>query len=93
MSTDRPKRESMSGEEATISNMWEIAAIVEVLERKGLCTKQELYDIITEFRRKNPQIELVSKVWKYVRSNETEVQVDIHCHPCSGSICHPITSG
>jgi hypothetical protein len=34
--------------------MWEIAAMVEVLERKGLCTKQDLYDIITEFRRKNP---------------------------------------
>ena len=40
MSTDRPKRETMSLEEATVSNMWEIAAIVEVLERKGLCTKQ-----------------------------------------------------
>jgi hypothetical protein len=35
--------------------MWEIAAIVEVLERKGLCTKQDLYDIITEFRSKNPR--------------------------------------
>jgi hypothetical protein len=45
----------MSLEEATVSNMWEIAAIVEVLERKGLCTKQDLYDIITEFRRKNPR--------------------------------------
>jgi len=55
MSTDRPKRESMSLEEATVSNMWEVAAIVEVLERKGLCTKQDLYDIITEFRRKNPR--------------------------------------
>jgi hypothetical protein len=44
----------MSLEEATISNMWEIAAIVDVLEQKGLCTKQDLYDIITEFRRKNP---------------------------------------
>ena len=55
MNTDRPKRESMSLEEATISNMWEIAAIVEVLERKGLCTKQDLFDIITEFRRKNPR--------------------------------------
>jgi hypothetical protein len=49
MSDDRPTRETMSIEEATISNMWEIAAIVEVLERKGLCTKQDLYDIITEF--------------------------------------------
>lgn len=40
MSTDRPKRESLSLEEATVSNLWEMAAIVEVLERKGLCTKQ-----------------------------------------------------
>ena len=40
MSTDRPKRDAMSIEEATISNMWEVAAIVEVFERKGLCTKQ-----------------------------------------------------
>jgi hypothetical protein len=40
MSTDRPKRETMSLKEATVSNMWEIAVIVEVLERKGLCTKQ-----------------------------------------------------
>jgi hypothetical protein len=40
MSTDRPTRDSMSIEEATVSNMWEMAAIVEVLERKGLCTKQ-----------------------------------------------------
>ena len=35
MSTDRPKRDTMSLEEATVSNMWEIIAIVEVLERKG----------------------------------------------------------
>ena len=32
MSNDRPKRDSMSIEEATVSNMWVIAAIVEVLE-------------------------------------------------------------
>ena len=38
--------------------MWEIAAIVEVLERKGASAKQDLYDIITEFRRKNPLVEL-----------------------------------
>jgi hypothetical protein len=55
MSDERPKRNSMSIEEATISNMWEMDAIVEVLERKGLCTKQDLYDIITEFRCKNPR--------------------------------------
>ncbi len=53
MSDNRPKRESMSVAEATVSTMWEIAAIVEELERKGLCTKQNLYDIITEFRPKH----------------------------------------
>jgi hypothetical protein len=54
MSTDRPTRNSMSIEEATVSNMWEIAAIVEVWERKGLCTKPDLFDIITESRRLLP---------------------------------------
>jgi hypothetical protein len=58
MRNDRPERESMFIEEATLSNMWEIAAIVEVLERKGLCNKQDLYDIITEFRRKNPRAKI-----------------------------------
>lgn len=38
--------------------MWEIAAIVELLERKGLCTKQGLYDIITELRKKNPRTKI-----------------------------------
>ena len=55
MSDDRPKRETMSIEEAAVSNMWEIAAIVEVLERKGLCSKQDLCEIISEFREKNPR--------------------------------------
>ena len=54
MSEQRPKRDTMSIEEATISNMWEIAAIVELLEQKGFCTKQDLHTIIDELRRKNP---------------------------------------
>ena len=45
----------MSVEEAAISNMWEIAAIVELLEQTGLCTKQDLHTIIDELRRKNPR--------------------------------------
>ena len=53
MSDQRPKRETMSLKEATVSNMWEVAAIMEVLERRDLCTKQDRYDTITEFRRKN----------------------------------------
>jgi hypothetical protein len=55
MSDQRPKRDSMSIEEATVSNMWEVAAIVELLEQKGLCTKQDLHTIIDELRRKNPR--------------------------------------
>ena len=58
MSTDRPKREIMSLEEATISNMWEIAAIVELLEKKGLCTKQDLHNIIAELRKQNPRAKI-----------------------------------
>lgn len=61
--TERPNRESMSLEELAISNMWEIAAIVELLERKGLCTKQDLYDIIAELRKKNPRARLPEMVF------------------------------
>lgn len=38
-----------------ISNMWEIAALLEVLTRKGLLTKQEVLNAIQDLRRKNPQ--------------------------------------
>jgi hypothetical protein len=50
MSDRCPTRETMSVEEATVSNMGEIAAIVEVLERKDLSTGQDLYNIMNEFR-------------------------------------------
>ena len=46
----------MTIEDATISNMWGIAAIVELLERKGL------YDIITESRRAKNRILLPSRL-------------------------------
>ena len=39
MREGQAKCDSMSIEEATISNMWEMVEMVEVLERKGLCTK------------------------------------------------------
>jgi hypothetical protein len=48
----------MSLEEATISNMWEIAAIVKLLEQKGLCTKQDLHTIIDELRKINPHVRI-----------------------------------
>ncbi len=42
-------------EELALSNMWENAALVELLERKGVLTKQEVLDMIQELRRKQPQ--------------------------------------
>ncbi len=35
-------------EELTISNMWEVAALIEVLEKKGVMTKQDILDAIRE---------------------------------------------
>lgn len=66
----------MSLEELAISNMWEIAAIVELLEKKGLCTKQDLYDIIGELRQKNPRARLPETVFPspYLMT-QTEEQV------------------
>ena len=78
MSGDRPKRESMSIEEAAISNMWEIAALVEVLERKGLCTKQDLLDIITELRQKAPRAKIPETAFPepYLLSQTEEKIID-----------------
>ncbi len=76
--TDRPKRESMSLEELAISNMWEIAALVELLEKKGLCTKQDLYDIISELRKKNPRARLPETVFPspYLMTETEEKVID-----------------
>jgi len=41
VSPDRPKTCGISIEEATVSNMWEIAAIVEELARKGILPKSK----------------------------------------------------
>ena len=78
MSHDRPKRDTMSLEELAISNMWEIAALVELLEKKGLCTKQELYDIIGELRHKNPKARLPETVFPspYMLSQTEEQVID-----------------
>ena len=40
--------------------MWSIAALVEVLERKGLLTKQEVRDVVTELRQQTPKAEQAS---------------------------------
>ncbi len=75
---DRAKRQSMSIEEATISNMWEIAALVELLERKGLCTKQDLFGIIAELRKTHPGASIPETVFPspYLLSQTEEKVID-----------------
>ena len=43
MSSDRLKRETMCFEAATVSNIWEIAAMVEGLEKTGNRARREFY--------------------------------------------------
>jgi hypothetical protein len=41
-------------EELTLSNAWELEALVEVLTAKGVITKREVLDMLTELPRRNP---------------------------------------
>lgn len=58
--------------------MWEIAALAEALERKSFCTKQDLYDIITELRKKNPRARIPETVFPspYLLSQTEEKAID-----------------
>lgn len=38
-------KEVVTPDELAISSMWETAALIEVLERKGICNKQEVLDM------------------------------------------------
>jgi hypothetical protein len=42
-------------DELTLSNAWELEALVEVLMTKGVITKREVLDELMELRRRNPR--------------------------------------
>lgn len=46
MSTQLPKEEKVTMEELVVSQSYEIAALVNVLEKKGILTKAEILDEI-----------------------------------------------
>ena len=58
--------------------MWKIAALVEVLERGGLCTKQDLYDIIGKLRSKSPRARTPETVFPspYLMTQTVEKVID-----------------
>ncbi len=41
-------------EELALSNRWETSALVELVERKGILTKQDMLDMIQELRQREP---------------------------------------
>ena len=48
-------KELVTLEERALSTMWEVEALIELLHEKGLVTKQELLDKITDLRRQQKQ--------------------------------------
>ena len=50
-------KDLVSLEELALSNMWETAALVEVLEPKGILKRQELYDVVQDLRAQKPRLE------------------------------------
>lgn len=48
------QKEVVTFDELTLSNAWELEALVEVLTAKGIITKAEVLDMLTELRRRNP---------------------------------------
>ncbi len=47
-------KEIVTIDELAISNMWETSALVELLERKGILTRQDVLDMIQELRQREP---------------------------------------
>ncbi len=41
-------------EELALSNMWETSALVELLERKGILTRQDVLGMFETLRRREP---------------------------------------
>ena len=77
-------RETFTTEEGVLANMWALEAVVELLERKGICTKQEVHDMITELRRRHA--ELNGKVIVPGPPPNTKEEQYLIDHMCFGSL-------
>ncbi len=54
MAENSPPLQLVTLEELALSNMWETSALVELLERKGILTKQDVLAMIQELRQREP---------------------------------------
>lgn len=66
--------------------MWSIAGLVQVLERKGLLTKQEVRDTITELRQQTPMaqqagppIDAIPEPYVMTEVEDNIIQVILDC--------------
>jgi hypothetical protein len=50
MSEQIPKEESISLEQLVVSHSYEMIALITVLEKKGILTRQELIEVIKEIQ-------------------------------------------
>ena len=50
-------KEMVSIEDIAVSNMWEIAALVELLEKKGVLTRKEVLEMIRTLQERTPKAE------------------------------------
>lgn len=50
MSTQTPKDESISLEQLIVSHSYEMLALVTILEKKGILTRQEIIEVIKELQ-------------------------------------------
>jgi hypothetical protein len=50
MASRLPAKETVTLEELALSNSFEITALVSVLERKGILTREEIISVIKELR-------------------------------------------
>lgn len=46
-----PKKETVTIEELTVSNMYEIQAVINILQKKGILTKEEILEEIKELTK------------------------------------------
>ena len=61
-------REIFTTEEGVLANMWAMEAIVELIERKGICTKQEVHDMVSELRKRHGDLSAGSSLPRqYIR--------------------------
>ena len=52
MATKLPDKEVVSIEEVVLSQSYEVAALISVLEKKGLVTREEIIEEIKRLRKK-----------------------------------------